>query len=159
MSPVENQDVKNVWFAGVHSDVGGGYRPEESGLAKVAFEWMIREAKAQGLDVEEAALDRELHRLGEPPNPHGKLHRSLRGGWWVGELLPMKHYRWDDRKWHWRWLVAAFNQPRNVMRSAEKPFVSVHRSVIERLQGTSNYRPVNIAHDEGTLRAQFQVED
>jgi uncharacterized protein (DUF2235 family) len=47
MSPVGDQDVKNVWFAGVHSDVGGGYQPEESGLAKVAFEWMIREASLQ----------------------------------------------------------------------------------------------------------------
>jgi hypothetical protein len=27
------QDVREVWFAGVHGDVGGGYPEAESGLA------------------------------------------------------------------------------------------------------------------------------
>ena len=30
------QDLKQVWFAGVHSDIGGGYPESESGLAKIA---------------------------------------------------------------------------------------------------------------------------
>src|SRR5205823_6213705 len=38
------QDIKQVWFAGVHSDVGGGYAEEESGLAKIALQWTLREA-------------------------------------------------------------------------------------------------------------------
>ena len=42
MSPATpEQDVKNVYFAGVHSDVGGGYAPAESSLAKGGFEWMM----------------------------------------------------------------------------------------------------------------------
>ena len=40
------EDVKQVWFAGVHCDVGGGYPEKESGLAKLALEWMLEEAKA-----------------------------------------------------------------------------------------------------------------
>jgi uncharacterized protein (DUF2235 family) len=159
MSPVGAQDVKNVWFPGVHSDVGGGYIPAEAGLAKVAFEWMMREAKNCDLDIDDAALDRELRQVGEAPNPNGKLHRSLHGGWWAGELLPMKHYSWDDHKWHWRWLIGAFDQPRDVMRNAGKPFVSVHHSVLERLKQNSEYRPINIPHDENTLRATFQIEN
>ncbi|WP_084528886.1 DUF2235 domain-containing protein [Nocardia crassostreae] len=39
--------VKQVWFAGVHSDVGGGYR--ESGLSDVALRWMVSEAEVVGL--------------------------------------------------------------------------------------------------------------
>src|SRR6266542_183290 len=62
------QDVKNVYFAGVHADVGGGYPPEESGLAKISFEWMMREAAGCGLDIDETAFDRELWRVGEPLN-------------------------------------------------------------------------------------------
>ena len=39
-----NQDCKEVWFPGVHSDVGGGYPEKESGLSKIALEWMVHEA-------------------------------------------------------------------------------------------------------------------
>jgi uncharacterized protein (DUF2235 family) len=158
MSPVGAQDVKNVWFAGVHSDVGGGYEPAGEGLAKIAFEWMIREARAFGLDTDAAALQRELQQIGEGPNPNGKLHKSLHGGWWAGELLPMKHYNWDDHKWHWRWLAGAFNQSRDVLRNAGKPFVAIHQSVIERLNGSTHYKPINIPNDEATLRSRFQIE-
>jgi len=41
------QDAKQVWFPGVHSDVGGGYR--EHGLSDGALLWMIGEAAAAGL--------------------------------------------------------------------------------------------------------------
>ena len=43
--PVQ-QDIKQVWFAGVHADIGGGYPEAESGLAKFPLDWMIREAAA-----------------------------------------------------------------------------------------------------------------
>ncbi|WP_029582739.1 DUF2235 domain-containing protein [Bradyrhizobium sp. URHD0069] len=36
--------IKQVWFPGVHSDVGGGY--PETGLSDLALEWMIKEAMA-----------------------------------------------------------------------------------------------------------------
>jgi len=158
MSPTARQDVKNVWFAGVHSDVGGGYEPEETGLAKIAFEWMMREAMLCGLDVDEAVLDRELNQIGEPPNPNGKLHRSLAGFWWAGELLPMKHFNWDDHEWHWRWLIGAFNQPRDIVRNAGKPFVAIHQSVLDRLRANAEYRPPNIPNDETKLREIFTIE-
>lgn len=157
MSPVGNQDVKNVWFAGVHSDVGGGYPPMETGLAKVTFQWMMREAVRSGLDIDQSILNRELLE-GEGPDSLGKLHRSLHGGWWVGELLPMRHYDWSDGKWHWRWLIKAFNQPRDIVRNKGKQFVSIHHSVLERLRDCSDYRPVNLPNDEATLRSMFQIE-
>lgn len=40
------QRVHQTWFAGVHSDVGGGY--EDSGLADITLAWMMRHAKAEG---------------------------------------------------------------------------------------------------------------
>lgn len=43
-------DLKQVWFAGVHSDVGGGY--EEHGLSDHACKWMIKEAGVFGLQFE-----------------------------------------------------------------------------------------------------------
>ncbi|RVC72687.1 DUF2235 domain-containing protein, partial [Mesorhizobium sp. M2A.F.Ca.ET.046.02.1.1] len=43
------QDVVEMGFAGVHSDVGGGYPEEESGLSKFPLAWLIEEAIGQGL--------------------------------------------------------------------------------------------------------------
>jgi hypothetical protein len=40
-SPKDRERIKEVWFAGVHSDVGGGY-PEDD-LAHVPLTWMIGE--------------------------------------------------------------------------------------------------------------------
>ena len=45
------QDIKQVWFTGVHSDVGGSYPEKESGLSKLALEWMLVQAVEAGLLV------------------------------------------------------------------------------------------------------------
>ena len=48
--PHDNQVVEQVWFSGVHSDIGGGY--EERHLSDIAFKWMIDKAvKNHGLKI------------------------------------------------------------------------------------------------------------
>src|SRR5262249_37415845 len=59
----DGQSLKQVWFAGVHSDIGGGYPESNSGLAKVTLEWMITEAATAGLKVVPANLDLVLGRI------------------------------------------------------------------------------------------------
>jgi len=159
MSPVlKTQDVKNVYFAGVHSDVGGGYAPEESGLAKLTFQWMMREAAACHLDIDPGALNQELNVVGAPPSPLALIHISLKGFWWLGELLPIKRFSWTDNKWHWHWLVGAFNQARDILRVANLSWVALHQSVIDRIKGVPDYRPENIPNDEAALRTSFKIE-
>jgi Uncharacterized alpha/beta hydrolase domain (DUF2235) len=67
--------VKQVWFEGCHSDVGGGYG--ETGLSDTALEWMVREAKQQGL-----AFDEDLLAVytgsGSPAIRHESLTRPYR---------------------------------------------------------------------------------
>jgi len=70
-------DVKQVWFPGVHSDVGGGYR--ETGLSDGALKWMIEEAAAQGLGFN-TQLTQQVK-----PDFRGQLHNSLDG---VFKFLP-----------------------------------------------------------------------
>lgn len=43
------QDVKQVWFSGAHSDVGGGYPRIERDLSNRALDWLRREAENYGL--------------------------------------------------------------------------------------------------------------
>ncbi len=42
--PFPGQDIKQVWFSGVHSDVGGSYPSAESGLSQITLQWMLCEA-------------------------------------------------------------------------------------------------------------------
>ena len=69
----EGQTIEQMWFAGVHSDVGGWY--EERGLANVALHWMLAKAAARGLRVDRAGLAERR------PDPHDRLHRSVSGLW------------------------------------------------------------------------------
>jgi uncharacterized protein (DUF2235 family) len=46
-APTEDPRVKQVWFEGAHSDVGGGYA--QTGLSDTSLLWMAREAHAAGL--------------------------------------------------------------------------------------------------------------
>lgn len=68
--------IKQVWFAGVHSDVGGGYGLR-MGLSDITLEWMLQEATAiaQPLLVD-PALPASL-----APHPLGKQHDPLKSGW------------------------------------------------------------------------------
>ncbi len=51
--PVEGQTLEQVWFSGVHGDIGGGYK--ESGLSDLALRWMCIKAAACGLAFNEPA--------------------------------------------------------------------------------------------------------
>ena len=83
LEPVGPKDLKQVWFAGVHCDVGGGYSEAESALSKIPLEWMLQEARASGLLVDPARQAEVLGREGStkyvPPDPNGIAHESLTG--------------------------------------------------------------------------------
>lgn len=49
--PADAQSLRQVWFQGGHSDVGGGYPVAESGLPRRALAWMVEEAIACGLRI------------------------------------------------------------------------------------------------------------
>jgi uncharacterized protein (DUF2235 family) len=63
-------DLKQLWFPGVHADVGGGYL--ENGLADAALLWMINEAAACGLKFSKAI--KQIN-----PNHHDMMHDSCEG--------------------------------------------------------------------------------
>jgi uncharacterized protein (DUF2235 family) len=65
-----SQVLRQVWFTGVHSDIGGGY--SESGLSDIPLRWLMSRAERCGLALDEAAIPSGVH-----PNLCGPLHRSL----------------------------------------------------------------------------------
>lgn len=77
------QHVEQVWFAGSHADVGGGYR--ETALSDIGLTWMIERAEAKcGL-----AFDRKLVREMTRPDPLGPQHSAAGTGIFrISALLP-----------------------------------------------------------------------
>jgi hypothetical protein len=65
--------IKQIWFPGVHSDIGGGY--PETGLSDLALEWMIKEAMAV-----EHPLVVDMTKLKLKPSHEGIQHDE-RTGW------------------------------------------------------------------------------
>ena len=90
------KDLQQVWFPGVHCDVGGGYAEKESGLSKIALEWMLEEAAAKGLmlDGEKCAalLGGDSSGRYVRPDAGAEAHESLKGFWHLAEFIPKKHY-------------------------------------------------------------------
>jgi uncharacterized protein (DUF2235 family) len=143
------QDVKQVWFCGVHSDVGGGYKEEESGLSKITLEWMIGEIKAAPdalrlvtQTVNRVALgnDRKNGVAYAAPSPLAKLHNSMNIGWALTEFIPnrINAVTWPRRPRLGRFYWPLF-APRRIPRGA-----SVDQSVNERIAGVKGYRPRNL---------------
>lgn len=153
-APIEGQDLKEVWFAGVHSDVGGGYPDSEGGLSKIALRWMLREAQVDrpaGVDEHGAVVTTRLlidsekakRWLGET-NELSKAeasamdHKSLTFKWWLGELLMRR--TWDSKKGR-----KTFRRPNFAKLRTIGVGSTVHESVQQRLEDAKvGYKPKNL---------------
>ena len=134
---VPGQDTKEVWFAGVHSDVGGGYPEKEAGLAKIPLRWMLGEAGAHGLALDPARVAEAL--ADPPPDPAARAHESLAGWWRLLEFLPQR--RWTHGKKKFGWCAPNFFAPRR-MTDDEVRAPLVHDSVRAR-RAQTGYSPKN----------------
>lgn len=71
-TPKPGLDLLQVWFAGVHSDIGGAFT-DSPGLGDLSAKWVLDEAAARKLKL-------ETHIVGAfQPDFQGKLHESFRG--------------------------------------------------------------------------------
>ncbi len=73
--PAPGQRVEQVWFAGVHSEVGGG--SGESGLSNLALGWMIDKARECGLAFDED----QVRQIKATADPSERVDNSLSGVW------------------------------------------------------------------------------
>jgi len=65
------QVIEQRWFAGVHSNVGGGY--QDTGLSDIALWWMAARAESRGLDLD------NVWRARLAPSIFGELRDSRTG--------------------------------------------------------------------------------
>jgi uncharacterized protein (DUF2235 family) len=130
---VGKQTMEQVWFAGVHRNVGGGYPDTE--LSDRAFEWMIDKAAGCGLAVDKTLI--------QPPltNPVlGKLGDSMTLLYRL--LIPMTRIIGGD--------------PRSGLASNQE----LHPSVEWRMEhaGTPRYWPSNVVQYLTRLRRQVPTQ-
>jgi uncharacterized protein (DUF2235 family) len=77
-----DQTLEQVWFAGVHSEVGGG--TSDCSLSDIPFLWMVDKARAQGVEFKSGQPDNGFPDLGLPPpapNYAAPILQSRRGAW------------------------------------------------------------------------------
>lgn len=139
----EPQDAKEVWFAGVHGDVGGGYEEARSQLGKIPLAWLIEETRAAGLRYKTRSVNRLVLGTTEgdkyvAPDPTADQNVSLTWGWWPLELWPSPDRAAPGRRFlGLTWPLGAY---RHIPEGA-----TIHPSVATRLQARPDYRPPNLA--------------
>lgn len=136
----EEGRLVQVWFTGMHADVGGGY-PDET-LSYVSLAWIIGETDLSLLDIHRTRIEKMA-------NDCGPVHNSRTG--------IASYYRYQPRK-----IEAMLDPPRpyvwtdRILRDPEVKRngfpdhgllteVKIHKSVLTRIRtGTDGYAPINL---------------
>lgn len=131
--------MQQVWFTGMHADVGGGY-PDES-LSYVSLLWMMEEAEEADLRT----LDVIKNRFIALANSYGPMHDSRSGIGAYYRYQPRKIGAWldptDDRYLMLRDPDIRDNDREHGLLRR----VRVHESVIARIDtGTVRYAPIGL---------------
>jgi uncharacterized protein (DUF2235 family) len=122
------QQLEQVWFSGVHCDVGGGDAADANGtaLSDIPLGWMMTRASALGLKIDSGVQLKYSLPL-DPEDSLDQLHESWSPFW-------------------------GFPRPRVIDGSS-----TLANSVVVRCQHDSSYRPGNLQFSGGVLSAQYRI--
>jgi uncharacterized protein (DUF2235 family) len=138
------QNAREVWFTGVHGDIGGGYPEKDAGLAKIPLHWMIEASKAEGLAYKTRTINQLV--LGQsdddyvPPNPSAKVNRSMTAGWKILEVLPRRKPADSKRMGFAGWSIP-LSEHRNIPEAGR-----MHASAISRFTESGKW-PAHVPRD------------
>jgi uncharacterized protein (DUF2235 family) len=119
--PGKSQKIEQVWFAGAHANVGGGY--PKQGLSLTALHWLMMKSQNAGLRF----IPDEYEYYRDHANVDDKLYDPRAG---LGVF-----YRWKPRD------IAQLCRDNRVT-------PAIHLSVMERIaHGTEDYSPGNLPPD------------
>jgi uncharacterized protein (DUF2235 family) len=117
----DRERLTQVWFAGSHTNVGGGY--PDDGLSYVSLRWMVHEAAKRGATFKADTLAE----IEAQARPYGWLYDSRAG--------LAAYYRYGPRR---------LDPPRD-KQGAVIPCPKIHESVIWRMiAGTDGYVPLSL---------------
>jgi uncharacterized protein (DUF2235 family) len=157
--------IQEVWFAGDHSDVGGGHADNRTDFfSRASFDWMVGEAVREGLRI---SPGRYPDVTGWAPNsefpsnglPHDLSRVGFGRAWWIWPRLeldnshfpPARNFRCFVHTGDRRLLDHTF--PDKVWRDSQRlagrpvdpaiPFLRIHESVRRRFD-RGDYAPKNL---------------
>lgn len=81
------QTIEQVWFCGMHTDVGGGYY--EQGLSDISLQWMIEKAISHELKIF------GKHKVEINPDHFGMMHDSRKG---VKKIFRKQVRYWPEKR-------------------------------------------------------------
>lgn len=126
---VNDDRIVQAWFAGVHSNVGGGYPKRQ--VAVVALDWMIQQvqewdARCPGFPEHQLQFSQlELEKIAQEKNVHGRIYNSRSGFAVLFRFLPRN-----------------LESTRQTYTDGD---VKIHHSVFSRIQQVSDfYSPHNL---------------
>jgi uncharacterized protein (DUF2235 family) len=160
---IRDEQLSQVWFAGVHSNVGGGY-PDDS-LAYIPFVWIITEAQRCGLKFKSDAV-KPPRPVADPDTFKNAISRRDKDGRMYNPRSGLgAYYRYGPRK-----LVqlcnARYRKKEDDEVIIERP--KIHESVFSRIGNRAHaYAPVGlppvydvVRQDDGAILtpSQFGLE-
>lgn len=126
--------ISQVWFVGVHANVGGGY-PDDS-LAQIPLYWIMEEARAQGLCFK-SSDPAALAETKQAQDKDGRLYDSRAGA--------ASYYRYGPRR------VSRLTRQRFSWTTGDEVYVEkpkIHETVLRRIKNNAHvYAPIGIPHD------------
>ncbi|KDR68088.1 hypothetical protein GALMADRAFT_146577 [Galerina marginata CBS 339.88] len=131
MDKKKHQHTLEVWFAGTHSDIGGGNAYNASmDRSRPPLRWMVFEAGAQGLRTKR--FQRELSFQEQV-----EIKESLTPAWWLLEVLPLR------RLTHTRRPNGSVNSHMPHFGSSRKihPGQKIHSSLLLTNKSSKEYTP------------------
>ena len=163
--------LSQVFFAGMHSDVGGGYADDS--LAYVSLVWMIEQARPRGLRL----IPETERRIRDFANSLGPIHDSRQGVGTMYRYQPRPIAAWLDPRppAHWPQLDPASGRGARAKPSARQQRqaafgssaeallvgpITIHHSVRERLErGLDGYAPNNLPSEMRVIDDRGAVTD
>ncbi|GAB2488630.1 DUF2235 domain-containing protein [Algoriphagus taiwanensis] len=141
-----HSDLLEVYFAGVHSDIGGSY--EKEGLSKIALEWMLGEALENGILLNFDHIKHYVYGRGsnyQKPDKSLKIHDSMDLKFRLLQFLPRTEIVFGknecgektfEKTTHWKINPMIRNIPDSSY---------LHESVFWKIKECkTNYNPINL---------------
>lgn len=135
-----DQDLQQLWFPGVHSDVGGGYR--EAGLANGALLWMVNEAARVGLVFKDNAVEQIV------PDYLDMMHDPYTGVFAMLPTQPRSLPSWLDQNQYHSSAIRRHQNPPIHQSPYRQPHICADGRSVE-IYARQQWNPTGIWLEEG----------